>query len=271
MKSNGGEVFRGWAIGCSSKRGTSSADSVLLQLAIYIVSPSSPLFFPILHTLLSASFLPQHPRDPSMILSHRLTLAMAIVRFINGMIDPLQTSVYARPIALLARQLGIPAALVSLRHQATHEDLPSLTVLRGAVEQCIEYLRTEAFWPLIADLAADGGGEQAAASELQVAMADARRRRRDKLASKVDALIRSYKKAIKAHYIETARKRPAEGASSSSRNSSHEIRQIFRDFEDLIEQKTRQERDEDAEESEMVQILVECLSRSGALVPNSKK
>lgn len=245
---------------------------MLLQLSIYIASPSSPLFFPILHTLLSASLLPQPPQDASMILSHRLTLAMAIVRFINGMIDPLQTSVYARPIALLARQLGIPAALVSLRHQATHEDLPSLTVLRGAVEQCIEYLRTEAFWPLIADLAADGGGEQAAASELQVAMADARRRRRDKLASKVDTLIRSYKKAIKAHYIETARKRPAEGASSSSsRNSSHEIRQIFRDFEDLIEQKTRQERDEDAEESEMVQILVECLSRSGALVPNSKK
>lgn len=222
-----------------------------------------------------------------MILSHRLTLAMSIVRFINGMIDPLQTSVYARPIALLARQLGIPPSLVGLRHQATHEDLPSLSVLRLAVEQCIEYLRTEAFWPLIADLAvvdaASGKGPAATDSGVQVAMADAKRRRRDKLTGKIDGLIKGYKKAIKAHYVQQAATTKKKGAASSSSKaavgagSSHEIRRIFRDLEDLIEVKTRQERDEqdadedEGSESEMVMILVECLSRSGALVPNSKK
>jgi ribosomal biogenesis protein LAS1 len=65
-------------------------------------------------------------------LSLRQAYATAIIRFINGLVDPLQLGVYARPIASIAAQLGLPNWLVELRHAATHEDLPSLELLRQA-------------------------------------------------------------------------------------------------------------------------------------------
>lgn len=96
---------------------------------------------------------------------------MAIVRLINGMVDPLQTGTpditadchislvaafshlgpYARPIAHLAATLHIPPSLISLRHRATHEDLPPLPLLRSSVLQCIAYLHTYSFLPLLAE------------------------------------------------------------------------------------------------------------------------
>lgn len=62
----------------------------------------------------------------------RQSYASAIVRFVNGMVDPLQFGAYARSIAGIAAQIGLPAWLVELRHAATHEDLPSLDILREA-------------------------------------------------------------------------------------------------------------------------------------------
>ena len=47
----------------------------------------------------------------------------------------MQKGVYARSIASIAAQLGLPAWLVELRHAATHEDLPSLELLRDAASQ----------------------------------------------------------------------------------------------------------------------------------------
>lgn len=75
---------------------------------------------------------------------------MAIVRFVNGMVDPLQTGLHARAISHLAASIGLPAGLVALRHRATHEDLPSLPVLRGALEQAMEYLHGQSLMPLLA-------------------------------------------------------------------------------------------------------------------------
>ena len=49
--------------------------------------------------------------------------------------DPLQRGAYARSIASIAAQLGLPAWLVELRHAATHEDLPSIEVLREAAKE----------------------------------------------------------------------------------------------------------------------------------------
>ena len=62
----------------------------------------------------------------------RQAYAAAIIRLVNGLVDPLQLSAYARSIASIAAQLGLPAWLVELRHAATHEDLPSIEVLRDA-------------------------------------------------------------------------------------------------------------------------------------------
>ena len=72
-------------------------------------------------------------------LSLRQSYAAAIIRLVNGLVDPLQLGAYARPISSIAMQLGIPSWLVELRHAATHEDLPSLEVLREAARQ-VRYL-----------------------------------------------------------------------------------------------------------------------------------
>jgi ribosomal biogenesis protein LAS1 len=65
----------------------------------------------------------------------RQSYSTAILRLINGLVDPLQAGTYARPMAAIAQQLGIPPWLVELRHAATHEDLPSLGLLREAARQ----------------------------------------------------------------------------------------------------------------------------------------
>jgi ribosomal biogenesis protein LAS1 len=68
-------------------------------------------------------------------LSLRQNYAVAIIRMVNGLVDPLQAGAYARSIASIAAQLGLPSWLVELRHAATHEDLPSLEMLREAARE----------------------------------------------------------------------------------------------------------------------------------------
>ncbi|KAG8897615.1 rRNA-processing protein las1, partial [Tulasnella sp. 417] len=68
-------------------------------------------------------------------LALRQAYALAIVRLVNSLVDPLQQGIYARPIAAIAAQIGLPAWFVELRHQATHEDLPSLLVLQEAARE----------------------------------------------------------------------------------------------------------------------------------------
>ncbi|GAA5916502.1 hypothetical protein JCM6882_001744, partial [Rhodosporidiobolus microsporus] len=69
--------------------------------------------------------------------------------FVNSLVDPLQTTYYARSIASLAAQIGLPLWFVELRHQATHEELPSLGVLRGAGRQALDWLYTHYWHPLL--------------------------------------------------------------------------------------------------------------------------
>ncbi len=71
----------------------------------------------------------------SSFLSIRQSYALSIVRMVNGLVDPLQQSLYAKPISYIATQIGLPHWLVEIRHASTHEDLPSLEVLREAADQ----------------------------------------------------------------------------------------------------------------------------------------
>ena len=74
-------------------------------------------------------------QTPTSSLLLRQSYSTAILRLVNGLVDPLQAGTYARPIATIAQQLGIPLWLVELRHAVTHEDLPSLDLLREAARQ----------------------------------------------------------------------------------------------------------------------------------------
>jgi ribosomal biogenesis protein LAS1 len=68
-------------------------------------------------------------------LSLRQSYATALIRLVNGLVDPLQSGTYARSILSIAAQIGLPAWLVELRHAATHEGLPSLELLRDGAKE----------------------------------------------------------------------------------------------------------------------------------------
>jgi len=82
-------------------------------------------------------------------LSIRQSYASAVIRMVNGFVDPLQAGAFARSIASIAAQLGLPLWLVELRHAATHEDLPSLELLREACRQTLGWLSHNFFMPEI--------------------------------------------------------------------------------------------------------------------------
>ncbi|KAI9445484.1 Las1-domain-containing protein [Lactarius indigo] len=82
-------------------------------------------------------------------LSLRQSYATAIIRLVNGLVDPLQLGTYARSISSIAAQIGLPGWLVELRHAATHEDLPSLELLRDGVKECLSWLLHNYFRPTL--------------------------------------------------------------------------------------------------------------------------
>ncbi|RDB29692.1 Protein LAS1 [Hypsizygus marmoreus] len=86
---------------------------------------------------------------PSSHLSLRQSYSTAIIRLVNGLVDPLQLGAYARSIASIASQLGLPPWLVELRHAATHEDLPSIDLLREAARESMVWLLHNYFLPTI--------------------------------------------------------------------------------------------------------------------------
>ncbi|KAF9458734.1 Las1-like-domain-containing protein [Collybia nuda] len=80
-------------------------------------------------------------------LSLRQSYSTAIIRLVNGLVDPLQHGAYARSIASIANQLGLPTWLVELRHAATHEDLPGIELLREAAREAMNWLLNNYFLP----------------------------------------------------------------------------------------------------------------------------
>ncbi|SCU96197.1 LAFA_0G04874g1_1 [Lachancea sp. 'fantastica'] len=71
----------------------------------------------------------------------QLSYTMAMIRFVNGLLDPMQQSQFAIPLHVLAERMGLPSWFVELRHCGTHErEMPSLDMLRVAVDQALEWL-----------------------------------------------------------------------------------------------------------------------------------
>ncbi|RCK54949.1 Protein LAS1 [Candida viswanathii] len=94
----------------------------------------------------------------------QLSYTMALIRFVNGLLDPFQQSNYAIPMHLLAKQLNLPTYFVELRHMGTHESLPSLDILRITCGNALNWLY-EYFWSNIENLA--GGVSESAKDPLR--------------------------------------------------------------------------------------------------------
>ncbi|KZF26631.1 Las1-domain-containing protein [Xylona heveae TC161] len=72
--------------------------------------------------------------------SIRATYATAFCRFVTGLMDSNQTKGRKQSMYELAKQVGLPASFVELRHQATHEEIPPLLVLRQAASRSLQWL-----------------------------------------------------------------------------------------------------------------------------------
>lgn len=71
--------------------------------------------------------------------------AMCIVRAVNGLVEPSQQSYYAESVMSIATKIGLPAWFVDLRHDSTHNTLPTINILRSAARSLLLWYR-ENYW-----------------------------------------------------------------------------------------------------------------------------
>lgn len=71
--------------------------------------------------------------------------SMALTRFVNHITERGQQGTFARPVHIIASQVGVPEWIVELRHEATHGSLPSLSELKAATTWALKWLRDK-FW-----------------------------------------------------------------------------------------------------------------------------
>lgn len=77
--------------------------------------------------------------------SGRSLYSMFIIRFINGFADQQQNQQFAQSVTMICERLGIPRWLVDLRHECTHERIPSYEVVFNASMIAFDWLK-ENYW-----------------------------------------------------------------------------------------------------------------------------
>lgn len=70
----------------------------------------------------------------------RSSYSTAIIKFVNGLLDPLQQGIYAISLHNLANNLNLPSHFVEMRHVCTHEAMPSLEMLRVTSFRALQWL-----------------------------------------------------------------------------------------------------------------------------------
>ncbi len=76
-------------------------------------------------------------------------------RFVTGLLDGHQDKLRKQSMYSIAKVIGLPATFVELRHQATHEQLPSLAKLRPAAHRALDWI-WDYYWKQL-----DQGGDGA--------------------------------------------------------------------------------------------------------------
>jgi Las1-like len=99
------------------------------------------------HALAACLFEDRYPSGPTLSdATLSLMYASAITRTVNGLTDVLQQNrAVAASVAHLGRLLGLPAWIIDIRHQATHNAMPSLPILRTAAQTLLNYL-DQVYW-----------------------------------------------------------------------------------------------------------------------------
>ncbi|KAK9798276.1 putative hydroxyacylglutathione hydrolase [Seiridium cardinale] len=93
----------------------------------------------------------------------RLAYSAAFSRFVTGLLDSHQDKQMKQSMYSIAKTIGLPATFVELRHQCTHEQLPSLLKLRSAAQKSLVWI-WDYYWKHLTDdeyVDADGDNEVA--------------------------------------------------------------------------------------------------------------
>lgn len=166
-------------------------------------------------------------------------------RLVNGLVDPLQQSMHAQSISKIAQQLNLPIWFVDLRHSATHQDLPSLAALRGACEKALDWLYQRYWLPQMNSLNGTPNDER---SMLQ-----------EQLHKEFAESVRAFKIQRKEAVRDVSRFRPRDLVRSCAA------------IGELLLIMANEGHKGDSIGSAGVEILIEALLDSGALVPTSKR
>ncbi|KAK9842959.1 hypothetical protein WJX74_004892 [Apatococcus lobatus] len=77
----------------------------------------------------------------------QMQYSMTFIRLVNGVADSAQKGKVASSVANLAGYAGIPGSLIDIRHEASHNELPALPLLRTAARQALAWLQAT-YWQL---------------------------------------------------------------------------------------------------------------------------
>ena len=72
--------------------------------------------------------------------THIRTTANTNPSFVTGLLDSHQDKLRKQSMYSIAKVIGLPATFVELRHQSTHEQLPSLAKLRSAASRALAWI-----------------------------------------------------------------------------------------------------------------------------------
>ncbi|CDO72746.1 hypothetical protein BN946_scf184990.g29 [Trametes cinnabarina] len=238
-----------------------STKLAVCRLAAWKASTPLPHALESAHAILSVILQDGTAAMSSSYLSLRMGYASALIRLVNGLVDPLQLGAYARSINSIAQQLGLPAWFVELRHAATHEDLPSLEVLRDAAREAMNWLLHNYFLPTLNPSAPSG----APAQPLRLLEPLLKQYKTLMKATTRDATLRvTYRTEITKVMRELERWIAEAKVASASSVSGSGV-----GWDDAQEDGDGDE--EDAREKWALDRLAEVLIRRGVLVPLSKK
>ncbi|RDA89531.1 hypothetical protein CP533_2939 [Ophiocordyceps camponoti-saundersi (nom. inval.)] len=96
----------------------------------------------------------------------RATYAAAFSRFVTGLLDGHQDKLRKQSMYTIAATIGLPSAFVELRHQSTHEQLPSRAKLRVMAERALVWIWHYYWKHLDASDQDDGGDDECRAAVL---------------------------------------------------------------------------------------------------------
>ena len=71
-------------------------------------------------------------------------------RFVTGLLDSHQDKQRKQSMYSVAKTIGLPATFVELRHQSTHEQLPSLAKLRSSARKALAWI-WDYYWKQLGD------------------------------------------------------------------------------------------------------------------------